>query len=158
IHEDFTQRHIKFLTTGTFKMNKINSKTLQDLEFTTVLQQVAVLCITDAAKEEVLRITPFHSFTEADTALKEVREYRSSMDGDNPIPNHGFEVVFNELKLLGIENSILEIPSFRKILGITETVHSLLSFFDKFKEFYIYLHEKSVEIDYKKEIALKIKS
>lgn len=139
-------------------MIKINSKTLQDLEFTTVLQQVASLCVTDAAKEEVLRIVPFSSFEEAETALQETREYQSSLSGDNAIPNHGFDAVFNELKLLGIENSQLEVQSFRKILSVAETTHTLLVFFEKFKEFYVRLHEKSTEVDYKKEISLKIKS
>ena len=40
-------------------MIKIDSKTLEDLEFPVVLQQVSNFCITDPGKQRVLSIMPF---------------------------------------------------------------------------------------------------
>lgn len=133
-------------------MIKIQQKTLQDLEFPTVLSHISVLCVTDIARENVLDIIPFGDKEDAIVALKEVEEYTSSLQGDNTIPNHGFESVTKELHLLQIENSMLEVGSFRKIAGVCNTTSTLLSFFQKFKEFYIHLNIKSEKITYIKAI------
>ncbi len=139
-------------------MIKITEKSLQDLEFHTVRKHLATLCITETAAERVLEIVPFSTFAEAKTALLEVKEYQASLDGDNRIPNHGFDAIFRELKLFQVENSMLEISSFRKILGITETTQTLLSFFSKFKEFYVSLYAKSSEVTFTPQIGNEIKS
>ncbi len=133
-------------------MIKIQQKTLQDLEFPTVLSHISDLCITDIAREKVLEIIPFGNKEDAIVALNEVKEYTFSLDGDNKIPNHGFETISRELHLLQIENSMLEVGSFRKISGVCNTTSTLLSFFQKFKEFYIHLNAKSQKITYIKAI------
>ncbi len=53
---------------------------------------------------------------------------------------------------------MLEISSFRKILGVTETTYTLLNFFSKFKEFYLSLYAKSSEVQYTNSIGDEIKS
>lgn len=139
-------------------MIKITPKSLQDLEFHTVRKHLATLCITETASLRALEIVPFSTFEEAKIALLEVQEYQASLDGDNRIPNHGFEAIFRELKLFQVENSMLEISSFRKILGVTETTFALLNFFSKFKEFYVSLYAKSSEVQYTTAIGNEIKS
>ncbi|PKP25773.1 MAG: DNA mismatch repair protein MutS [Bacteroidetes bacterium HGW-Bacteroidetes-2] len=139
-------------------MIKITPKSLHDLEFHTVRKHLASLCITEIASERALEIVPFSTFEDAKIALIEVQEYKASLNGDNRIPNHGFEAIFRELKLLQVENSMLEISSFRKILGVTETTYTLLNFFSKFKEFYLSLYAKSSEVQYTNSIGDEIKS
>src|SRR5690606_35939437 len=87
------------------RMGNIANKTLEDLEFPSVLKQVSENCITEPGKERVLSITPFLEFSLIEPELQRVKEYKASFSGDNPIPNHGFEPIFKELHLLGIENS-----------------------------------------------------
>jgi len=127
-------------------MSKIQQKTLTDLEFDTVLQHIAGFCLTDVARERVKDIKPTLSEQEAELTLSEVTEFIHSLSGDNSIPGHGFDTVFKEIHLLGIENSILEVASFRKISGLCETAFNLVSFFEKFIDFYIFLHQKSTVI------------
>lgn len=139
-------------------MIKIDFKTLQDLEFTAVLEQTALFCVTVSGKEKILKWSPFPSSEKALNALNEVFEYFNSLQGDNAIPNHGFEAIYSELNLLGIENSILETGSFRKILSICETTKTLLSFFDKNKQFYVNLHKRSENIILENSISESIKA
>ncbi len=135
---------------------RIDSKTLEDLEFPVVLRQVAEFCVTEPGREKVLTITPFQEFSEIEPELQRVREFTASLDGDNRIPNHGFDPIFRELRLLEIENSSLEISGFRKILSISETARILLKFFKKFEEFYIHLNSFSEEVNYTSIISEEI--
>ncbi len=129
-------------------MAGIDNKTLEDLEFPTVLQQVSQNCVTEPGREKVLSIIPFQGFSQIEPELQRVKEFTASFQGDNPIPNHGFEPIFRELRLLDIENSTLEISGFRKILSISETTRILLKFFKKFEEFYIHLNSFSEDVNY----------
>ena len=139
-------------------MIKIDSKTLEDLEFPVVLQQVSNFCITDPGKQRVLSIMPFDDSEYIQTALQQVKEYTASFGSDAPIPNHGFEPIFKELQLLEIENSSLDTSGFRKILTICQTTHTLQAFFKKFEEFYIHLNQNSDTISYRANIASEIQA
>ncbi|WP_317194062.1 endonuclease MutS2 [Luteirhabdus pelagi] len=127
---------------------RIHSKTLEDLEFPQVLQQVSEFCITEPGKEAVLKLRPFSQFESVTPELKRVKEFTASFENDNRIPNHGFEPIHKELHLFGIENSVLEVSGFRRILSVTETTKELLKFFKKYEEFYVSLHDFSSEVSY----------
>src|SRR5690554_4193018 len=129
-------------------MTRIGTKTLEDLEFPSVLKQISENCVTQAGLERVLSVKPFSRFSDIKPELHRVREFKDSFGGDVPIPNHGFDSIFKELHLLGIENSTLEISGFRKILAISETTRILLKFFKKFEEFYIHLNSFSEEVSH----------
>lgn len=137
-------------------MIKIDKKTLEDLEFPTVLNQISELCVTEPGREQVLSIRPFQEFSEIEPELLRLKEFTVSFEGDNKIPNHGFDPIFRELKLFSIENSTLEISGFRKILSISETTRILLKFFKKYEEFYIHLNAFSEEVNYTSIISEEI--
>ncbi|WP_209400512.1 DNA mismatch repair protein MutS [Pseudozobellia sp. WGM2] len=133
-------------------MAGIHPKTLQDLEFPTVLQQVAARCTTEMGKEKALELSPF---TEKEFILEQLgqtAEYLSSFVSENRIPPHGFEGIDKELQLLGIENTAMEIGSFRKIGSICLTVNELKKFLKKFKEYYPLLFASSESVDANTEI------
>ena len=100
-------------------MINIHEKTLQDLEFSTVLQQVSEHCITPLGNEKALQISPFKTKEELLEALQFTNEYLSSFYNDNRIPNHGFDAITKELQLLRIENTYLEVHSLKKIVSIS---------------------------------------
>lgn len=129
-------------------MIHIHKNTLQDLEFPTVLQQIAALCITPLGETTVLDILPFASKNEIVPELHCVKEFTASFEGDTRIPNHGFDAIIRELQLLSIENSTLEISGFRKIEKVCTTTKDLLVFFKKFEEFYVYLQEYAEKVSY----------
>ncbi len=133
-------------------MVSITPKTLQDLQFPTVLETVSSLCNTDIGKGKALQIVPFKDKEELMNALLQTSEYLSSFQNNNAIPNHGFDAITNEIKFLGIEDSFLELSSFRKIAAISETTNTQLLFFNKFKEYYPKLHEKSATVEITKVI------
>lgn len=133
-------------------MQRILEKTLQDLEFKTVLQQTASYCSTVKGTEKTLQIVPFTKKDELLKALKATNEYVSSFDNENKIPNHFFEPIDQEIKLLGIENSYLEPESFKNITAISATVNQILLFFKKYKDYYPTLFAQSEAVTYTKEI------
>ncbi|WP_299228103.1 DNA mismatch repair protein MutS [uncultured Psychroserpens sp.] len=129
-------------------MISIHEKTLHDLEFYTVLQQVSELCITDLGRLKILETKPFPTKEDVLQSLKYTNEYVSSFYNDNRIPNHGFEPITKEIKLLGIENSYLETKSFKKLVSITITIRDISKVLKKFEEYYPSLskHSASIEI------------
>ena len=128
-------------------MIHIHEKTLKDVEFYTVLQQVSELCITDLGRVESLEIKPLTTRENVITALDFTNEYVSSFYNDNRIPNHGFEPITKEIKLLKIENSYLDTKSFKKIASITLTISEIIKFFKKFEEYYPTLQESSAKLE-----------
>lgn len=139
-------------------MISINTKTQQDLQFQTVLETISELCVTEIGNEKTLNIKPFKNQEELMQALLQTSEYRASFDNNNALPNHGFEPITNEIKFLGIEDSFLELPSFKKIHSISENTNILLQFLKKFQDYYPALYLKSSEIEITKEITKLIDS
>lgn len=137
-------------------MANIHSKTLQDLEFPTVLQQVAARCNTELGKEVALEIVPLTDEAQMENALGQTSEYLSSFISENRIPNHGFDQINGELKLLKIENTTLELQGFRRIASICNTVTTHQKFFKKFKEYYPLLHKFSQQLEPNTEIPVLI--
>ncbi len=133
-------------------MNKINEKTLKDLEFFTVLDQIAARCITELGKENALKIVPLNTKEIILVHLKQTSEFVASFTNENRIPNHGFDAINQELKLLTIENATIEISGFRKIGNICTTINTLKKFFKKFKEYYPLLFQASEDVELNIEI------
>ena len=111
----------------------ISEKTLQDLEFSTVLQHVAEHCISGLGKHKTLDIKPIHNKKELFKELHLVDEYLSSFQSENRVPNHGFDNITESVKRLTIENSFIETDAFLKIATTSLTVNELIKFFKKFK-------------------------
>jgi len=125
----------------------ISQKTLQDLEFTTILQQIAEHCISGLGKQNVLEITPIASKKVLFRELHLVDEYLASFESENRIPNHGFNNILESIKRLAIENSFLETDAFLKIASTSLTVNELLKFFKKFKEQFPELFGRAQQIE-----------
>ena len=139
-------------------MIKISKKTLQDLEFESIIQQVAFHNVTTLGKAEILATLPFSNREEVIEALQLTNEFVSSFDNENRIPNHGFDAITAELKLIRIENNYLEIDGFRRIASICVTTNILLKFFKKFHEYYPLLHKTSLQLEANTEIPEAINS
>ncbi|WP_417195615.1 endonuclease MutS2 [Bizionia sp.] len=137
-------------------MIHIHEKTLQDLEFSTVLQQVSELCITPLGHEATLQIAPLNNKESAIKALVLTNEYLASLINDNRIPNHGFETIAKELKLLKIENTYLEAHSLKKIVSISISANDIILFLKKFQEYYTNLYEFASEIEVTKVLIEEI--
>ena len=135
----------------------ISEKALQDLEFTTVLQQVATFSISGLGKKEILDITPFSNKKQLLDELDYTNEYLSSFVSENRIPNHGFDNIYEALKRLTIENSYIEPENFLKIASISESVKEQKKYFKKLKTYYPSLFSLSERIEFLPEIIEEIK-
>ncbi|OUD36455.1 DNA mismatch repair protein MutS [Flavobacterium sp. FPG59] len=137
-------------------MISITEKTLQDLQFPTVLETISSICNTDIGKEKALEITPFKDKETLMQALLQTSEYVSSFQNNNAIPNHGFEAISHEIKFLAIEDSFLEVGSFRKIASLSSTVNFLLQFLKKFEDYYPNLNLRANQVELTKDIITMI--
>ena len=136
----------------------IPNKTLVDLEFQTLLEQISSYAVTSIGKEEILSISTINEKDEIEYQLDLVSEYTSSFDNENKIPNHYFDEFLKEIKLLKIENSTIEIEGFRKISNTNYTVNKLIKFFKKFKRYYPALHSMTSHIEFDEKPKKKISS
>jgi DNA mismatch repair protein MutS2 len=134
----------------------IYSKTLQDLEFPTVLTQVASRCNTTLGKQIALEIVPNTEALKIQDSLGRTSEYLGSFISDNRIPNHGFDAINSELQLLKIDNTTLELMGFKRIASICESIATHQKFFKKFKEYYPLLHQSVSELESNTEIPALI--
>ena len=117
-------------------MIKITQKTLDDLEFGVVLEQAALRCVTALGKAQMMTTTPSVDIVGVKKALLRTNEYAISFSEEKPIPNHGFENVIEELSLLDVENSKIELEGFQKILLLVETANTIIKFLKKNKDLY----------------------
>lgn len=135
----------------------ITEKTLNDLEFDTILESVKNYCITDLGKSAVNKILPFKSKDKLFSELKKTDEYLTSFENDNRIPNHSFDDISKEISLLNIENSYIVPEGFLTVLNTTETVNEQLKFLKNFKDIYPVLFKHSQEIEYTTIVSDSIK-
>ena len=137
-------------------MINIHDKTLQDLEFYKVLQQISEHCVTALGNAKVLQISPYKNTEELQFELNLTNEYLSSFYNDNHIPNHGFEPITKELKLLKIENTYLEVHSLKKLVSISITTNEIVTYLKKFEQYYPTLNAYASHIEVTKVIIEKV--
>lgn len=137
-------------------MKHIQDKTLQDLEFPTILEMVSDLCTTEMGKEIALEIRPFLDKDLLLQTLYQTSEYVSSFTNNNAIPSHYFDPLLHELKYLRIEDSYLEVQGFRKIYQLVNTTNEMIAFLKKFETYYPNLYKAAQEISPNKVILQHI--
>ena len=134
-------------------MSQIQSKTLQDLEFSIILESISKHCTSEKGKELVKNIVPYANKPDLEIALAQVNEYLGSLVSENRVPNHYFDDVDKEIKLLKIENSKLLPEAFLKIANISNTSNELIVHFQKFKDYYPTLSLLTENIEFTKNIV-----
>lgn len=137
-------------------MGHLPKKTLEDLEFFRVTDQITDFAITPMGKSACQALVPLPDQETLFKELQAVSEYLASFANDNRIPNHGFEDLSPAFQLLKIENSVLEITDFRNIATASLTVNTLLKFLYKFKTYYPSLYQLGSEVEVNKEIKKEI--
>ena len=137
-------------------MISITEKTLKDLEFHTILQTISDRCNTEIGMEKALQIQPFKSKEILFAELAYTNEYVASFSNNNALPNHGFETVTADLKLLAIEDSFLELVAIKKILNLSKSTNEYLKFLKKFSDYYPELFKKSTQIEFTPYISKSI--
>lgn len=133
----------------------IEETDLNELEFPTLLSEIAPFAFSAKTQEKILQLRPTERIR-AERALQKTAEFLSSFESDNAIPFHEFEDILAELKVLPIENFRLENSAFIKIKAITEQIGKLQKFFPTLAATFPILLEEVSTLDFKKEIIDKI--
>ena len=136
----------------------ILKKTLEDLEFDIVIDNIVSNCNSSLGKKEAKSIKPEFDFDKVNLSLDLASEYLTSLESDNNFPNHFFESISSEIKLIQILNSQLEIDSFRKIKTVVELTLLHIKFLKKFKSYYVNIYELTKNLSVSKEIITEIDS
>ena len=123
---------IAYLCSDFAGMKKVSKKTLEYIEFPQVVALVAERCATDPGRENARKIHPFLEEELLRASLGRTQEYLDSFQNENRIPNHGFEAVDPDLKVLRLENSLLTVAAFRKFALLSNLIKSHQQFFEKF--------------------------
>ena len=139
-------------------MIKISSKTLQDLEFKTIQEQLSEFCITEKGIQKAFEMVPFSDVSVLKDELFKVNEYKSSYLQDGKIPNHGYDIIDKEIKLLDIENTFLEALSLKKIVSLNISVNDMIIFFKKKSDLYPTLSHFALEIIFTTDIIQNIEA
>ena len=147
---------MRCLKVAKIEMKKIAQKALDDLEFGVILEQAALRCAPALGKAQMMASIPSSDIGEVKKALLRTNEYASSFSEEKPIPNHGFEDVSEEVSLLDVENSKIEVEGFRKLLLLVDTANTLIVFLKKNKDLYPTLFEATYEQVPIKEIPKEI--
>lgn len=137
-------------------MISIHKNTLQDLEFNTICEHLEKRCNTALGKEKAQAILPYSSEEEVIFGLHQTHEYVSSKLQETVIPNHNYDSIDREIKFLGIEDSVLEKGSFKKLSNISETVNKHLVFFKKYQNHYPVLYKTVSHTAYTNEISTTV--
>ena len=136
----------------------ILKKTLEDLEFDLVIDNIVSNCVSSLGKTKAKSIRPSTDFNDIDFSLNLVSEYLSSIENDNTFPNHFFESISSEIKIIQISNSQLEIESFRKIKAVVDLTLLHIKFLKKFKTYYANIFQLVKDLSICKEIINEINS
>ena len=120
----------------------ISEKTLADLEYGEVCNQIEQYCVTSLGQKKARGLRPLTSERQISTKLNEVHEYQHSKYQEKPIPRHGFEDISKDIKRLAIEGSILDVEAFVKFKSISEIANEHIIYFKKYKEAYPQLNKK----------------
>jgi DNA mismatch repair protein MutS2 len=133
-------------------MNSFDQQTLQDLEFTTIQEWLEELGIGPTAKKRLKVLTPTADKNYLLLELKKLKEFHTIRTEGESFPGLDFEELQKELRLLPIQNSVLEQEGFVRISRASELVNAIVYFFDKREKEYPNLVDLLSEVYYTKEL------
>ncbi len=112
--------------------------------------------VTSLGKSKIKSINPSTDLNKINFDLTLVSEYTSSLENENNFPNHAFDDLNRELKMLEIKNSQLEIDSFLKIKHVSELAFLHIKFLKKFKNYYKSIYSLIENLPIEKDIVNEI--
>lgn len=112
-------------------MNNFDEQTLQDLEFTTIRSWLADYAIGSSAKERLSELLPSSNFEKVKRELTQLKEFHVIRTEGERFPALQFAELLKEIRLLPIQNAVLEQEGFVRISQASDLVNRMLEFFDK---------------------------
>ncbi len=142
-------------------MNKVQlypNDLFQKLEFDKVLELLIENCLGELGQEAVKNQPIFTEVNTIKTALKEVNEYRISIDERHQFPLRNYEDLAEDLKMLDIPGFVLAIEGLQRINIVLLQIADIFKFFERttYRENYPTLHEIIKGVRFDKELQQEI--
>lgn len=114
----------------------------QQLDFSTLLEELENYCLGKKAKEIASKLQPISSIHFIKKYLNETAEFLLSMQHSNSIPLYKYPELEKELHLLSIENAVLTAPQFHSFRYLLQMSNELILFLKDKDEVFPYLKNK----------------
>ena len=137
-------------------MFSTDQQTLHDLEFEAIKNWLEKFCIGSTALQQVKTLQPKNQFQVLRQELKRLDELRQVRVHGEKFPLLEFEELEQEIKLLGIQRSVISLEGFRRIYQASELVNAVVLFFENSLFKYPLLEQLTEDVYYTKEIIEQI--
>ncbi|MEN9743349.1 MAG: hypothetical protein RLZZ65_1154 [Bacteroidota bacterium] len=137
-------------------MFSTDQQTLHDLEFEAIKSWLEKFCIGPSALQQVKNLQPRNQFQVLRQELKRLDELRQVRVHGEKFPLLDFEELEQEIKLLGIQRSVISLEGFRRIYQASELVNALVLFFENALFQYPLLKQLTEDVYFTKEIIDEI--
>ncbi|MGI9191522.1 MAG: endonuclease MutS2 [Chitinophagaceae bacterium] len=101
------------------------------LDFKQILLALEGYALHPQTRESIQQLSPYNSLQELDVVLTQVQEYRHHLDSKYAIPLREFPDIRHELRLLRIENAILQLPQVLRLRALWQIANELAVFFQE---------------------------
>lgn len=112
------------------KEQNFDDITLGDLEYDVIIEELADFALGETARSRIRHLRPSSDFQQIKIALQGVQEYFSILTERDHYPSLNFQELVQELRLLKVPSSVLEINGFLRIKRASLTVNEFLKFFE----------------------------
>ena len=133
-----------------------DQQTLHDLEFEVIKNWLEKFCIGPSALQRVKSLQPSNQFQVLRQELTRLDELRKVRVHGEKFPLLEFEELEQEIKLLGIQRSVISLEGFRRIYQASELVNALVLFFETSLFKYPLLQELTGNVYFTKAIIEEI--
>ncbi|MGB1032253.1 MAG: endonuclease MutS2, partial [Flavobacteriales bacterium] len=133
-------------------MKIIDQQTVKDLEFEELREMLQSYCVSESAKGRMLKLAPIPRFDDLNIELQRLKEHHRIKTEGHAFPRIDFEELESEIKLLGINGSILSETGFQNIVLASSLVNEIVSFFKKEQKTFIHLFALTDRVYFTREL------
>ena len=112
-----------------------DEQTLLELQFFDVIVALQNLAVSQSAQDLIKKLKPNNQFKRIIFELNQTHERFKIFQERRTFPHLEFEELLNELKYLSIEDSVLTVDGFVRIVYASALVNDYLLFFDNNSQF-----------------------
>lgn len=125
---------------------------IQQLEFDKIITQLEKFCRSDEAKHKATNLRFHTKLSYLQQALEQTLEFKGSMSSSDQFPINFVKNIKKELKLLSIENAVLQGNDLNALKELTLNIRDIFLWFKRQGDIYNRLFEVMDGINYIKEI------
>ena len=119
-----------------YRMKFFDEQTAIDLEFDQIRSWLSEYCKTESASSSLSRLQPYRSSKEVVRRLDLVHELQLIRNQGITFPRMEFRELKKEIRLLGIQGSVIELEGIVNLLDASRFVNALFAFFKEYKDLY----------------------